>query len=144
LCLQCVLQHEWGKRNWKIAMNYEGKLEAQSWDVEREWLQKLKWKRFVKNFVENNDKCKKNWSDKQEGNVQDFAIRNDFTIRVTIVIKVREEKRFEVGIGATFQFAKYIQESLWLVLEYLKKNIFSKKLGVLIRPGAKQKNWWWL
>jgi len=92
----------------------------------------------VKNFVENNDKCKKNWSDKQEGNVQDFAIRNDFTIRVTIVIKVREEKRFEVGIGATFQFAKYIQESLWLVLEYLKKNIFSKKLGVLIRPGAKE------
>jgi pyruvate/oxaloacetate carboxyltransferase len=51
-------------------------------------------------------------------------------------------KKFEVGIGATFQVAKYIQESLWLVLEYLKKNIFSKKLGVLIKPGAKQKNWW--
>jgi hypothetical protein len=76
-------------------MNYEGELEAQSWDVERKWLQKLKWKRYVKFFVENNDKCKKNWSDKQEGTVQGFAIRNNFTIRVIIVIKVWEEKNLK-------------------------------------------------
>jgi hypothetical protein len=47
-------------------------------------------------------------------------------------LECEERKRFEVGIGATFQFAKDIQESLWLVLERLKKFIFS----MLTRPSV--------
>lgn len=51
-------------------------------------------------------------------------------------LKCEEGKRFKVRIGATFQFVKDIQESLWLVLERLKKCIFNIRLGVLTRPSA--------
>ncbi len=50
-----------------------------------------------------------------------------------------EGKIFIVRFGVTFQFAKYIQESLWLVLECLRKNIFSKRLGVLTGPSVTTK-----
>jgi hypothetical protein len=86
--------------------------------------------------LKNNDKWKKSWSDSKRAMYNIPSLVMISPLQSPLSLECEEGKRFIVGIGVTFQFAKYIQESLWLVLECLRKGIFSKRLGMLIRKDV--------
>ncbi len=53
--------------------------------------------------------------------------------------KCEEGRRFEEKINVAFQFADDIQELVQLMLEWLKKNVFTKRLKVVIGLGVTMK-----
>ncbi len=53
--------------------------------------------------------------------------------------KCEEGRRFQARISVTFQFANNIQKLVRLMLEWLKKNVFSRRSKVVTRLGVTTK-----
>ncbi len=108
--------------------------------MERKRLQKLVKEMYAKEDAEQQQETHEELERQERG-----AMYNILLLMVILQLEssssleLKEGRMFELGIGATFQFVDDIQESMQPMLEYLKKDISSRRSRVVIGTSATMK-----